>query len=344
VAELFLSYSQHGEDVVLWRALGDRAEVVYVDVGAFHPSDDSVTRALYERGWRGVNIEPHAELVAVFDRDRPEDTNLAVAVGDHDGTIVLRPGKRPGWSTTVGGSEVDAVVDGDAEPIEVPLRRLSSLLPELGVDKVDALKVDVEGAEVGVVRGLLDGPLRPTVCVIEGVSPVLGRAPGDAAVGLLMDAGYHHCMFDGINHWLTVDEALVPALSVPANPLDGFVKQVPRGVEEFIVADPVTGEPVHTVRLQPDELPTLVESLHAGLTPEQVVEQLFLVVLGRVPDPVGIRSWAQDLEAGEDVVVVAQRLALQFEALERPLEVRALIAEQIEALRVRRLDAPDTRA
>ena len=52
---------------------------------------------------------------------------------------------------------------------------------------------------------------------------MIGRAAGDEAVRLLLDAGYRHCMFDGLNHYLTVDDDLVDALSVPANPLDNYV-------------------------------------------------------------------------------------------------------------------------
>ena len=33
----FVSYAQHGEDVVLWRALSETRNGFYVDVGAFDP-------------------------------------------------------------------------------------------------------------------------------------------------------------------------------------------------------------------------------------------------------------------------------------------------------------------
>ena len=336
MAELFESYSQHGEDVVLWRALGHRSDVVYVDVGAFHPTNDSVTRALYERGWRGINVEPHAELIALFDRDRPEDINVVAAVGDHEGTIVLRRGREPGWSTTVEGPGVDAVVDPDAEPLEVPLRRLDSVLADAGVVRVDVVKIDVEGAEVAVVRGMLDGGVRPTVCVVEGVSPVLGRGPGDEAVRLLVDAGYIHCMFDGINHWLTLDGGLVAALSVPANPLDGFVRIMPKGAEVAVVVDPESGEPVRITRIHPDDLPSLVDDLVPGLAPEEVVEQLFVHVLGRRIDAGGAETWIAEARSGVDPLALAQRLALQVEAQERPLDVRLRVAADLERLRIHR--------
>jgi len=218
----FVSYAQHGEDVVLWRALGPRTDVFYVDVGAYHPIHDSVTHALYERGWRGINIEPQAGRIAAFQEDRPEDVNLAVALGDSDGTAQLTVPDNPGWA-----SVLEPAVTG-ADPtrsavIEVPLRRLATVLADHSIDHVDVLTVDVEGAEPAVVRGMLAGPVRPTVCVIEGVAPGLGRSAGDEAVALLVEAGYTHCLFDGLNHYLTIDDRLVDALSVPANPLDKYV-------------------------------------------------------------------------------------------------------------------------
>lgn len=218
----FVSYAQHGEDVVLWRALGPRTDVFYVDVGAYHPTIDSVTRALYERGWRGMNIEAQADRIPAFEEERPEDINLALAIGDHDGTASLTVPGNPGWASLLepGATGADA---STATTVEVPLRSLATVLAEHSVDHVDVLKVDVEGAEPGAVRGMLAGPTRPTVCVIEGVAPGVGRAAGDEAVALLVEAGYTHCQFDGLNHYLTTDDRVVEPLSVPANPLDDFV-------------------------------------------------------------------------------------------------------------------------
>lgn len=223
-AERFISYAQHGEDVVVWRAFAGRGPGFYVDVGAFDPTYDSVTRALYERGWHGINIEPQADRIAAFEEQRPRDVNLAIAIGDRDGTAVLDVTSTPGWARLrdVPGE----VADGSVESVEVPIRRLESLFSEMGVDCVDLLKIDVEGAEPAVVRGLLGGSVRPTVCIVEGVAPATGRDAGDEAVALLVEAGYVHCFFDGLNHYLTTDVSLQPDLSVPANPLDGHTTDV----------------------------------------------------------------------------------------------------------------------
>src|SRR5439155_647679 len=54
----FVSYAQNGEDFTLWCALHDVDAGTYIDIGAYDPDIDSVTRAFYDRGWSGINIEP----------------------------------------------------------------------------------------------------------------------------------------------------------------------------------------------------------------------------------------------------------------------------------------------
>ena len=95
----FISYAQNMEDVMLYRALRDVQHGFYVDVGANSPDQHSVTRALYEQGWRGINIEPmpafHEQLVAA----RPGDINLAIAVGDRSGIVKFHDIPGSGLST-----------------------------------------------------------------------------------------------------------------------------------------------------------------------------------------------------------------------------------------------------
>jgi FkbM family methyltransferase len=223
LTERFVSYAQHGEDVVIWRALGNEGPGFYVDVGAFDPTEDSVTRALYERGWRGVNIEPQAGRLAGFERDRPDDLNLSMAIGARDGEATLYVPDVAGWATIE--TSVATALEASSAGIEsqqVAIRTLASVFAEHEIASVDVLKIDVEGAEAAVVAGLDLDRVRPRVVLVEGVAPIIGRTAGDDAVNLLINAGYIHCMFDGLNHYLTSESRLVGPLSVPANPTDGW--------------------------------------------------------------------------------------------------------------------------
>jgi FkbM family methyltransferase len=51
--------------------------------------------------------------------------------------------------------------------IEVPVRRLSGLMQELGHRKIDLLKLDIEGAEYSVIRSLLEDKIEVSVLCIE---------------------------------------------------------------------------------------------------------------------------------------------------------------------------------
>jgi FkbM family methyltransferase len=67
-----------------------------------------------------------------------------VAVTGHDGTVSLRAG-RDSWASSVLADDYDRPAKASME--EVPARTLGGLLEELGLERVDLLKVDIEGAE-----------------------------------------------------------------------------------------------------------------------------------------------------------------------------------------------------
>ena len=77
---MFISYAQNFEDVMLWRALHHVENGHYIDIGAQDPVADSVSLAFYERGWRGVHVEPVPTHVAALRAARPDETVIEAAV------------------------------------------------------------------------------------------------------------------------------------------------------------------------------------------------------------------------------------------------------------------------
>src|SRR5579864_1145879 len=76
-----ISYAQNFEDVMLWRVLRHITCGLYVDVGAFHPEIDSVTKWFYDQGWTGINVEPVPDSFALLQLERPKDRNVCAAAG-----------------------------------------------------------------------------------------------------------------------------------------------------------------------------------------------------------------------------------------------------------------------
>lgn len=228
-SEPFISYAQNGEDVVLWRALGDIPNGRYVDVGGMDPVHLSVTKAFYDRGWRGVDIEPVPALADRFREQRPGNEVVQVAVTSAgDGETVLHELTDTGLSTLLESTAVRHEASGfERREIVVPTRTLTDVIASsrlLGED-IHFLKVDVEGAEADVIASLDLKVFRPWVIVIEATEP-LGTTPthGDWEPTLL-EAGYTFCLFDGLSRFYASPEhpELVERLSYPACVFDEFV-------------------------------------------------------------------------------------------------------------------------
>jgi FkbM family methyltransferase len=213
-----ISYAQNAEDVVLARALRGSTGL-YVDVGAGHPEIASVTKHFYDLGWRGINIEPRSEAIALLNEQRPRDINLQVAAGASNGTIELYlVDADPDLSTTDrDGLELLRDRGYELEVETVPVRTLDSILEEYGVTATSFLKIDVEGSEADVLAGVDLTRWRPRVVVIESVKPWSHERSDARWRSVLESQGYREACFDGVNlffaqeHDCAVAEALVPA-------------------------------------------------------------------------------------------------------------------------------------
>jgi FkbM family methyltransferase len=75
-----------------------------------------------------------------------------VALGDHEGTstIAVTNVNNIGWNTMVPGFMSEQTIK---EEIEIPVTTLDSYLSSLGIDRVQLVKIDVEGFEFPVIKG-----------------------------------------------------------------------------------------------------------------------------------------------------------------------------------------------
>lgn len=235
---VFLSYAQNGEDVVLWRALQHVTAGRYVEVGANHPTEMSVTKAFYDAGWSGITVEPVPVFAALHREERPRDTLVEAAITDSDAaTITLHEIPGTGLSTLV-----DAVSDSHQEngwshrDIEVAARRLDDVLAEhlAPVDPIHFLLIDVEGAERSVLHSLDLRRWRPWVLVVEATNPLSPEPSHMAWEETVLAADYRLCLFDGLSRFYVAAEhaELAPALSYPACPHDAYDTRVARDARE----------------------------------------------------------------------------------------------------------------
>src|SRR5690242_18514402 len=78
-----ISYAQCGEDLIMDLIFtGLRLpQPTYLDIGANDPVNFSNTYYFYQKGCRGVCVEPDPNLAEAFRRRRPKDTCLNAGVG-----------------------------------------------------------------------------------------------------------------------------------------------------------------------------------------------------------------------------------------------------------------------
>ena len=226
----FISFAQNGEDVILNRALVDVESGRYIDVGANHPTDDSVTRSFYNRGWSGVAIEPNPSFATQFRAERPRDIVVEAAVTDTpDPTATFHIIEGTGLSTLVDSISADHAGKGYAvTDLTVPTMRLDTAIEESGLGDTDLhfLVIDTEGAEDQVLRSIDFTKHRPWILVIEATTPGTTLASHLEWEALVLNAGYEFCLFDGLSRYYVAEEMsakLKPALSYPACIFDAYI-------------------------------------------------------------------------------------------------------------------------
>lgn len=156
-----ISYAQNFEDVMLWRALKQIKKGFYVDVGAFCPNKDSITKFFYtHKNWNGINIEPNFLQHKEFLIHRPRDFNLNLAISNQEGYLDFNVIKDSTFTLT-GLSTFDSKIAQQHQMkgylVEVQKIKVTTLA---GIFKkyikpnqeIHFLKIDVEGFEKEVIQ------------------------------------------------------------------------------------------------------------------------------------------------------------------------------------------------
>lgn len=187
-------FSQEGEDLVLQRIFAEQESGFYVDVGAHHPTRFSNTYWAYLRGWCGMNIDPTPGSRQAFERLRPRDINLEVAIGATNGEATLFAFSEGALNTTVKGrgSYIQSLLDEETQPFSVPQRSLQSVFEELlpSGQTIDFLTIDVEGGESAVLHGNDWNAYRPRLVLLETFGQTLENWTESEDIQFLRSVGY----------------------------------------------------------------------------------------------------------------------------------------------------------
>ena len=227
----FVSYSANREDVLINRLFGAQPEGFYVDVGAAHPVYENDTKALYDRGWHGINIEPNQSFFSELTAARPRDHNFNLAVSDEPGWLTFHEVVGTGLSTCDPEESRRAAAKGfQIVQRQIKAETLQHILEEVNPSAIDLLKIDVEGLELQVLRSNDWSRFRPTLIVAEATYPDSPIRRPDLLTPFLAEIGYRRVYFDGLNDYFIENDFALPdaIFDSPPNVFDriaGYVEQ-----------------------------------------------------------------------------------------------------------------------
>lgn len=103
----------------------------------------------------------------------------------------------PGWITETAFQDL-VVVQSPREPVSVKLKCLKTIMFELQHDRIDLLKIDIEGFEYEVIQDLVRSNIRPRQFLVEW-HPCKACVSKEQCEEMLAKAGYELIYVEGSN-------------------------------------------------------------------------------------------------------------------------------------------------
>jgi FkbM family methyltransferase len=170
-------YSQYGEDRIIWEAfqvLGIE-KPSYLDLGAHHPFKISNTAYFYERGCRGVTVEPNPALIQDFSDYRPEDITLNVGISEEEGVadfyiFKLNSSHNTFSIDTARAFEIRQPDNPIVKTVKLRTTTVSKIIKEYCNGQFPAfMDIDIEGLEWEVLNQLEFDGSKPVIIMVEVV-------------------------------------------------------------------------------------------------------------------------------------------------------------------------------
>ncbi|HSN15131.1 MAG TPA: FkbM family methyltransferase [Anaeromyxobacteraceae bacterium] len=175
-----LSFSQQGEDIVLYHVLHDVLRVsapTYVDIGAADPVRGNNTYLLYCTGGHGLLVDPNPTWVERLRQRRPDDVVVPVGVGtgkeaEADYYVIRgRPSLNTFSPEVVASLRVELGGDPVERVLRMPLVPVNDLIATHLGKAPDLISIDVEGMDLDILRTLDFARWRPGAIIAETIQP-----------------------------------------------------------------------------------------------------------------------------------------------------------------------------
>ena len=187
-------FGQEGEDIILTRFFGNKANGFFIDVGAHHPTRFSNTYMLSLNGWSGINIDANQHAINLFKLARTRDINICSSVGENNELRKYFCFAESALNTF--DEEVAQMYLSSGHNIDRIESLYSTKLKDLLEANVkpgtaiDLLNIDVEGLELEVIKSNDWSKYAPTVVVVEILDVTVEQAIEHEVTKTIESYGY----------------------------------------------------------------------------------------------------------------------------------------------------------
>ena len=169
------TFSVFGEDLFLRDLLSaklspNKSPGFFVDVGCHHPTEGNNSYFFYARGWRGINLDGNADLIALYHKQRPRDISLCTLVSDQEREVdFYLMGVVSSMDATFMTENKEQWDYSKTKKLKLRTQTLTHILDQhLPKNQpIDFLSVDVEGHDLQVLQSLDFSRYLPSIIVVE---------------------------------------------------------------------------------------------------------------------------------------------------------------------------------
>ena len=154
------SYSQFGEDLYINSYFKNIHDGFYIDIGCFHPIMHSNTAKLYNRGWKGINIDINKTSIDLFNIIRKRDRNFCVAISNENKKVKTYTDNYFSPINSINKKffsyTSNKFSDGKFIQNEINSYKLLDFFNTINIkiDSVDFLNIDAESHDYEVLQGI----------------------------------------------------------------------------------------------------------------------------------------------------------------------------------------------
>ncbi len=193
-------YAEFAEDVMVNRIFQNFKSGFYVDVGAYHPYKGSLTFGLYNKGWKGLNLDISETSIDLFNLARPKDININCAISDFSGDTYYYENSAINQQNSLINS------DKNQKKIKIQSYKLSEIINFNKINKVDFVNIDTEGNELQVLKGIDFDKINPVLFTIEDNSFEINDVNKKEKIKFLEEKNYKLINIIGVTMFFVKNE------------------------------------------------------------------------------------------------------------------------------------------